>query len=1044
MSGKVKNLVVIFVLAAFLWQTVILANPSLAENLVWDLDERPKTEEELHARLPWYLKDYKVDDQATAWEAVTTVEGGSEAYEGRAAFTFPLLDGARVEITMTVELRVPYEPTTEDLTMFDESGLPVYGFVFETSEQDGRQVTHAVGYIPEELLEQTKISSLMEASRLPATSPAAVGRYVKIAKEVVSAAGMGKGILDTRDRHLRLRRMMDLAQDIVDDTERARIIETLRDSDHMSFAVELYKGGVGIGSTVLAPQTLGLSLAVGGGAYLCGMAADWAIDRRIEEIRNQMIDLDVDVNRPEGVVDISGLQSLLYEIEQLDDRDYTSESWSRLAGAIAQARLVLENPESQNQVNASIQWLTSARTFLFNNLSGFKAAPAAEGVKERGASFDLKITDARNESGWYHVGREFVEVVSNLEQDKLFDGEAAFTGGNATVPVVLYTDGEHTLTVSVAGVSRPRTLQVTVVVSSGAWVGIITNDENHDFRPRTDGVCDTWVKVSSADVDLIEAALMYRDESGIRQIADIKVSARLASPLETIRLEIDKGWVFWQFLNPASEYESWIYDPVAGQAILLVTATDTEVPASDFRFDNGRVLWVDKSWGLMFFDGVQIINLAAIDRFHDHVLNGGWVVWRERPENAEYWNSSHIKLYDGNDILNLSEIGDAAGHIGHFQAGTDGARGVWKGMKYQNSSVEDIFCYDGSSVKRLTNDNPGPVRHLRFWMDQAVWQRGAYELYLWDGQEKVLVTGSLPAENEWSMRRHWDFREGKVVWHEHFDFQRDGIVAWWDGPSGPISVYDTTADMFRQLPWKGGPEDEDWDIRNLQFDGHGVCWVVTVFIGDPSYTYRHVLKLHDWKSDQTLILDDYDDPAGHFFLSFYQRGNVVWSRREVSADARWWFWKVPAAGGDRRWETGTFGIDGDSYHDTEIFRYSPDTGTLRLTRNTFEPDDARLEGFSHGRVIWSGLRLPSRGELPVEGTGTKTGSTWGERDSWREIYAREMAVSSEDFLKSAIRGLQVLTGENIDLNLGEHDFNTSGRIDLDDLIHALQRASGLK
>jgi hypothetical protein len=675
------------------------------------------------------------------------------------------------------------------------------------------------------------------------------------------------------------------------------------------------------------------------------------------------------------------------------------------------------------------------------NLSRFEVAQAVAGEKKRGTAFDLKITGARNEYGIPHSLGVIVTVTSNLENGTQYDGEVVFTNGNATVSITLYTDGEHTLTIRVAEVSRSRTLSVTVVVSQEAWHGIITIDDKHDFLPRTDGICDTWVKRLSDTVDVITTAVMYRDESGIKQVGTIEVSARLASLPATIRLEIDKGWVFWQFRNVDAKYESWVYDPDNNLAIRLLTAADADAYASSFQFQNGKVLWVDNNQGLMFFNGTDTIKLADKGNFFDYVFNGGWVVWREQPVGSIAWNASHIKLYNGSNILNLSEMGDASDYIGHFQAATDGSRVVWKGMKYQNTSIEDIFFYDGNTVRRLTTDNPGPIRHLQFWMDQVVWQLGAYELYLWDGQEKARITDSLPAENMTSMRRHWGFLQGKVVWHEHLDFRQAGNVGWWDELTGPIHVYDTATKISRQLPWEGSQVDQGWSIRNLQFDGQGVFWVATRFFDDPRYVYQHVLKLYNWKTDRILTLDEYDDPAGYYFRSFYQRGHVIWSKRELSPDARWWFWTVPDAGGAKQWSIGMLGDDAYPYYDTEIFRYSPDTGIQQLTRSGYEPDDAQLEGLRNGRVIWTGLRLPARNELPLIGPVIVGGSVWSQRDSRREIYARDTPVSFEDFSKSAIRGLSILYGKNIDPELSENDFNKNGKLDLGDIIYAFQKAS---
>lgn len=635
MPEKVRGFVVAFlVVSVFFCHSAPSVNSACAEIPLWNLDERPHTEEELRAQLPWYLKDYQTIEGEAAWNAITPTEGGYDAYEGHVAATLPLLGNARIDASVTIERGVAYEPTAEDLARVEESTLPVYGFTFTPMEQDGRLTTAAVCYIPEEVLETA--AAARPGNRLPAATVSAAGQYVKIV-QVANAASLGatvQGAWDTMGRHEHLMRMLDLANDIVDNEARDLIIRKLSAMAYDASCNEFFKGGSGIGSAVIcivaAPETLGASLVVGSSGYLYGMMLDWSLDRKIEQIKHEMIDLGVDFDRPAGTVDRSGLKALVSEIEQLDEADFTAASWSRLSEALAQTKLTLGNPEmTQYHINLAIQWLSTARSAMEKNQSGFEAAPAVPGDKKRGTAFDLKITGARNEYGIPHSSGFIVTATSNIEHGALYDGEALFAGGTATVPITLYTEGAHTLTIQVVAVARSRTLPVTVVVSQEAGNGIVTIDDKFDFLPRTDGIRDTWVKQLSATADVIAAAVMYRDESGIGQIGAVEVSARLAAPLATVRLEIDKGWVFWQFLNVSAHYENWIYDPGTGQATMILTASDPDAPASGFQFQGGRVLWVDTAQGLMCFNGAASIKLADKDTFFDPVLNNGWAVWRE-------------------------------------------------------------------------------------------------------------------------------------------------------------------------------------------------------------------------------------------------------------------------------------------------------------------------------------------------------------------------------------------------------------------------------
>jgi hypothetical protein len=326
-------------------------------------------------------------------------------------------------------------------------------------------ITTAVGYIPEAVLEQTDVTAVSPGNRLPASG---AGQFVKVVIDSANIVSLGttvKGAWDTLGRHERLLRMLYLVNDIVDNSARERIINELNDFAKDAFGAELLKGGAGITSILLAPATAGGSLLVGGVSYLFGMVLDWELDGRMEKIKQEMIDLGVDFDRPVGTVDKSGLETLVSEIEQLDEANFTAASWSRLTRTLAKIRLKLDNPDSnQDQINLAIQELSTVRSAMEENLSRFEVAQAVAGEKKRGTAFDLKITGARNEYGIPHSLGVIVTVTSNLENGTQYDGEVVFTNGNATVSITLYTDGEHTLTIRVAEVSRSRTLSVTVVV----------------------------------------------------------------------------------------------------------------------------------------------------------------------------------------------------------------------------------------------------------------------------------------------------------------------------------------------------------------------------------------------------------------------------------------------------------------------------------------------------------------------------------------------------------------------------------------------------
>jgi len=96
------------------------------------------------------------------------------------------------------------------------------------------------------------------------------------------------------------------------------------------------------------------------------------------------------------------------------------------------------------------------------NLSEFDIQPAAPGAQTAGDSFELNITDAKDTQGQALNGALPAAVASNLD-GLIFDDDALFTDGAATLSVTLTTPADHALAAGIEGNKEAGSLTITVV-----------------------------------------------------------------------------------------------------------------------------------------------------------------------------------------------------------------------------------------------------------------------------------------------------------------------------------------------------------------------------------------------------------------------------------------------------------------------------------------------------------------------------------------------------------------------------------------------------
>ena len=79
---------------------------------------------------------------------------------------------------------------------------------------------------------------------------------------------------------------------------------------------------------------------------------------------------DPDPNPQPGDVDVAGLQQAVEQAKQLNEADYTADSWKLFSEALAAAEQQLANPTSSADVNAALDALTKAQAGLVKVAAG--------------------------------------------------------------------------------------------------------------------------------------------------------------------------------------------------------------------------------------------------------------------------------------------------------------------------------------------------------------------------------------------------------------------------------------------------------------------------------------------------------------------------------------------------------------------------------------------------------------------------------------------------------------------------------------------------
>ena len=112
---------------------------------------------------------------------------------------------------------------------------------------------------------------------------------------------------------------------------------------------------------------------------------------------------------------------------------------------------------------------------VFPDQSGFTITDP--GQQFQGFAFDLELTGATWVDGSFVSGDVTVTITSDLDEE-LYNGLLTFTAGETTTPIILTTLGDHTINVSVDGITSDENIVVNVAANvSGFVVASVTDPQ---------------------------------------------------------------------------------------------------------------------------------------------------------------------------------------------------------------------------------------------------------------------------------------------------------------------------------------------------------------------------------------------------------------------------------------------------------------------------------------------------------------------------------------------------------------------------------------
>lgn len=107
----------------------------------FDEQNHERTIEEIRKSLPPAMRDFEV-------ESVTPFQLVDGIYEGTAVIRLPQLDNARMTISLRVNPDSDYEPTEDELSAADRTGLPLFDAGYESEESEMTMTNTITGVLP--------------------------------------------------------------------------------------------------------------------------------------------------------------------------------------------------------------------------------------------------------------------------------------------------------------------------------------------------------------------------------------------------------------------------------------------------------------------------------------------------------------------------------------------------------------------------------------------------------------------------------------------------------------------------------------------------------------------------------------------------------------------------------------------------------------------------------------------------------------------------------------------------------------------------------
>ncbi len=303
---------------------------------------------------------------------------------------------------------------------------------------------------------------------------------------------------------------------------------------------------------------------------------------------------------------------------------------------------------------------------LVFDLSGFDIVDP--GSQEAGEPFDIDLTNARDIYGDNLEGDIDVTVTSSVETEGegengvLYNDELNFSEGVATIPdIELKTAGEHTLTISIDGVSDDETVDIDVGAAIAHAIVFITSEHTITANDTTEII-----------------TIQLQDEYGNEAVSSGETTINLSSDLTgTFRNEANDDDITFVTVPDEVTQASFRYTSTAAGNHELSVTDDEEILEGDTQIltvnadEPHRIVFITEEQIVYTGEVSEIITIQLEDEYGNAVeSDGGTTVSLDNDtwdgeflddEGNELSTSNQVEIIDGHSEVSFTYRPDEAG-----------------------------------------------------------------------------------------------------------------------------------------------------------------------------------------------------------------------------------------------------------------------------------------------------------------------------------------------------------------------------------------------